>query len=203
MSLLLVAPRMRVQLRVVAVAVSCSVCWTLGHALLLERTTTTRAHFLSSVAASFTGVAVLGMDPTECDAAAAAVGSNNPRYIDKNLEMKYGETPGTFFCFGRGIECRKISGMRKIMTTNTNIPPPSCNKIQTATPARAASWCVASRVIQHRTNSPYNRSDWCKNGRLNRPFNLKISFGPIKTMTASFTESLGWSITLMNLPWHP
>lgn len=74
--------------------VSCSFCWTVSHGLALGRTTTTRAHFLSSVAASFSGVAVLGMDPTECDAAGAAVGSNNPRYIEKNLEMKYGETPG-------------------------------------------------------------------------------------------------------------
>ena len=87
-------PRMRVLLLLTAV-LSCPFCLTVSHALALGRTTTTtRAHFLSSVAASFTGVAVLGMDPTECDAAGAAVGSNNPRYIEKNLEMKYGETPG-------------------------------------------------------------------------------------------------------------
>ena len=80
-----------------ALAVSYS-CLTLAQALskCSFPGTTSRAHFLSSAAAAFVGSAVLGMDPTECDAASGedAAGSNNPRYIEKNLEMKYGETPG-------------------------------------------------------------------------------------------------------------
>ena len=87
---------MRVPLFLLQVVLYSS-CSTLARALssLPTTTTTTRAHFLSSAAAAFTGVAVLGMDPMECNAAAQAVGSKNPRYIDKNLEMKFGETPGT------------------------------------------------------------------------------------------------------------
>lgn len=67
----------------------------LAHAIS-QRTalTTCRAQFLSSAAATvFTGAAVWGMDPEECNAAADA--TKNPRYIEKNLEMKYGEYPGT------------------------------------------------------------------------------------------------------------
>lgn len=77
-------------------AVSCS-CITVARALSQRTTiTSSRAHFLSSAAATFTGVSVLAMEPAECDAATKAsnVGSGNPRYIDKNLEMKYGEGPG-------------------------------------------------------------------------------------------------------------
>ena len=72
-------------------ASSCSFL-TLAHALS-HRTLTTRTQFLSSAAAAFSGVAVVAMEPEECDAADKF--SKNPRYIDKNLEMKYGEYPGT------------------------------------------------------------------------------------------------------------
>jgi hypothetical protein len=36
------------------------------------------------------------MNPAECEAMSKSngVGRDNPRYIDKTLEMKYGEGPG-------------------------------------------------------------------------------------------------------------
>ena len=55
----------------------------------------TRSKFLSSSATAFlattTTLTVMGSDPEECQAAPI----NNPRYIDKELEMKYGEDKGT------------------------------------------------------------------------------------------------------------
>jgi len=65
-------------------------------------TTTTRARFLSSstasafVAAVGFGFGVLGQNPDECAAASDMTRdfSKNPRYIDRELEMKVGENPG-------------------------------------------------------------------------------------------------------------
>ena len=49
-----------------------------------------RANFLSSGAATFlTSAAVLASDPEAC---AAAVGKDNPRYIERELEMKVSES---------------------------------------------------------------------------------------------------------------
>jgi hypothetical protein len=55
-----------------------------------------RVRFLSSSAAVFiasTGLA-LGSNPEECMAVSSQF-RDNPRYIDKELQMKYGESPGT------------------------------------------------------------------------------------------------------------
>jgi hypothetical protein len=55
-----------------------------------------RVRFLSSSAAVFiasTGLA-LGNNPEECMAVSSQF-RDNPRYIDKELQMKYGESPGT------------------------------------------------------------------------------------------------------------
>jgi hypothetical protein len=73
-------------------------------------TATTRAHFLSSAAAAFGSGFVLATDPATCQAKMTeTVGSNNPRYIDKEVEMKYGEgpdgNPRT-----RGVLVRRITG---------------------------------------------------------------------------------------------
>lgn len=62
----------------------------------------TRARFLSSSAAAFltASVGVIGFvganSPDECFAAPYSIESfnDNPRYIDKELQMKYGESPG-------------------------------------------------------------------------------------------------------------
>jgi len=83
---------------------------TVAHAIIPRTTTaSSRAHFLSSTAAAFSGAAFAMAQPAECDAATKPVGSGNPRYIDKNLEMKYGETPD-----GnprtRGVLVRRITG---------------------------------------------------------------------------------------------
>ena len=63
----------------------------------------TRARVLSSSAAAFlTAAGVIGFvgasSPDECFAAPYFSESlnDNPRYIDKELQMKYGESPGTF-----------------------------------------------------------------------------------------------------------
>eukprot|EP00521_Asterionellopsis_glacialis_P015942 CAMPEP_0195305714 /NCGR_PEP_ID=MMETSP0707-20130614/36817_1 /TAXON_ID=33640 /ORGANISM="Asterionellopsis glacialis, Strain CCMP134" /LENGTH=311 /DNA_ID=CAMNT_0040369913 /DNA_START=124 /DNA_END=1059 /DNA_ORIENTATION=+ len=66
-----------------------------------------RAKFLSSGAATFlTSAAVLASDPEACE---AVVGNDNPRYIDRELEMKYAEgpdgNPRT-----RGILARRYTG---------------------------------------------------------------------------------------------
>ena len=69
----------------------------------------TRARFLSSSAAAFVtaSAGVIGFvganSPEECWAAAAAPSSNenfkdNPRYIDTEMQMKYGESPGMPNC---------------------------------------------------------------------------------------------------------
>ena len=69
----------------------------------------TRARFLSSSAAAFVtaSAGVIGFvganSPEECWAAAAAPSSNenfkdNPRYIDTEMQMKYGESPGRPNC---------------------------------------------------------------------------------------------------------
>lgn len=53
-----------------------------------------RSRFLSSSAAAFLASgAVLASDPESCDAAKMEA---NPRYIDRDLEMKYGEDKGTY-----------------------------------------------------------------------------------------------------------
>jgi hypothetical protein len=66
----------------------------------------TRARFLSSSTAAFITATtsvfafVAANNPEECLAETGAKGSsNNPRYIDKELQMKYGESPGM------SIEC--------------------------------------------------------------------------------------------------
>ena len=69
----------------------------------------TRTRFLSSSAAAFVtaSAGVIGFvganQPEECWAAAAAPYSNenfkdNPRYIDTEMQMKYGESPGMPNC---------------------------------------------------------------------------------------------------------
>lgn len=67
-----------------------------------------RAKFLSSSAATFlTSAVIMASDPDSCSA--AGVGSNNPRYIDKEVEMSYGNdsngNPRT-----RGLLVRRITG---------------------------------------------------------------------------------------------
>ena len=69
-------------------------------AFSLSTEPSTRARFLSSSATSFLATAaILGSNPEESTAAlmskkkAKNVG-NNPRYMDRELEMKYGEDKG-------------------------------------------------------------------------------------------------------------
>jgi hypothetical protein len=78
---------------------------------LNSKTHASRAHFFSASAATFVATAgvVLGA-PEECQAAKMDPSQNsNPRYIDKELEMKYGEdkdgNPRT-----RGMLVRRITG---------------------------------------------------------------------------------------------
>ena len=60
--------------------------------------TTTRARFLSSFLAS--SALVWANDPQECAAGVGAVGgAGNPRYIEQELQMQYGENKGAFFVF--------------------------------------------------------------------------------------------------------
>jgi hypothetical protein len=71
-------------------------------AFSLSTEPSTRARFLSSSATSFLATAaILGFNPEE--STAAMMGStekktkkvgNNPRYMDRELEMKYGEDKG-------------------------------------------------------------------------------------------------------------
>lgn len=70
-------------------------------ALSLSTNPSTRARFLSSSATTFLATAtILGSNPEE--STAAMMGSkkkvknvgNNPRYVDRELEMKYGEDKG-------------------------------------------------------------------------------------------------------------
>ena len=61
----------------------------------------TRARFLSSSAAAFVATTgALASDPEQCFAAGktSEIGKNNPRYIDQEVQMKYGETPGMSKC---------------------------------------------------------------------------------------------------------
>jgi len=61
-------------------------------------TTTTRARFLSSFLAS--SALVWANDPQECAAGVGAVGgAGNPRYIEQELQMQYGENKGALFMF--------------------------------------------------------------------------------------------------------
>jgi len=53
----------------------------------------TRVRFLSSFLAS--SALVWANDQNEC-AASEQVSNNNPRYIDQELQMKYGENKGAF-----------------------------------------------------------------------------------------------------------
>jgi len=80
----------------------------------------TRAKFLSSTAASafLVTTATLMSDPEECSAAAggkkgggggADSFSNNPRYVDKEMEMKMGENPDGSPRY-RGVLVRRITG---------------------------------------------------------------------------------------------
>ena len=51
-----------------------------------------RSRFLSSTAATFlVSTGVLAVDPESDSCTAAAMGERTPRYIDRELEMKYGE----------------------------------------------------------------------------------------------------------------
>jgi SAM-dependent methyltransferase len=73
--------------------------------------TLSRSRFLSSSAAAFlTSAAVLALDPSPCPAIMDVANSNsNPRYVDRELEMKYAEdgdgNPRT-----RGMLVRRITG---------------------------------------------------------------------------------------------
>ena len=52
----------------------------------------TRSKFLSSTAATFLiATSVLSGDPESCAAKSSMAGVDNPRYIDGELQMKYGE----------------------------------------------------------------------------------------------------------------
>lgn len=67
-----------------------------------------RAKFLSASAAVFaSGVVSANLNPEQCEA--AAIGGNNPRYIDKEVEMNYGNdsngNPRT-----RGMLVRRLTG---------------------------------------------------------------------------------------------
>jgi len=59
-----------------------------------------RTRFLSSSAAVFVTASagmigfVVANSPEECLAAPDSIGSDNPRYIETELQMKYGESPG-------------------------------------------------------------------------------------------------------------
>ena len=64
-----------------------------------------RSNFLSSSAAAFLGAitVVMSDDPETCEAQAADLFNvgrknfkHNPRYIEKELQMQYGEDPGAF-----------------------------------------------------------------------------------------------------------
>ena len=70
----------------------------LGLARSLQQPTlesiSSRSKFLSSTATAFLASAtlVMGTEPEECQAAVStAPTTKNPRYIDQELEMKYGE----------------------------------------------------------------------------------------------------------------
>jgi hypothetical protein len=60
--------------------------------------TSSRSRFLSSTAASFlVSTGVFASDPESCSAAAMSTANKkNPRYIEKELEMKYGEDSSKF-----------------------------------------------------------------------------------------------------------
>jgi hypothetical protein len=60
-------------------------------------TASTRARFLSASAAAFFGATtVLGSAPEQCEAKMEKRSyANNPRYIDREMEMKYADGPGT------------------------------------------------------------------------------------------------------------
>jgi hypothetical protein len=73
----------------------------------LHASSTSRARFLASsatgflVASSFMWSGVMGT-PEVCDAADMAVSNNdsnvNPRYVDRELQMQYGQGPGMYCC---------------------------------------------------------------------------------------------------------
>lgn len=94
------------------------------HGLQLTATTTSsivsRAKFLSASAASFvTATAVMASNPEECDAKmgkdggdndnAALTGRKNPRYIERELEMKYADGPDGN-PRSRGMLVRRLTG---------------------------------------------------------------------------------------------
>jgi len=69
-----------------------SIAWTLTTCSSLQ--SQSRAKFLSSSAAAFlASTAVVGVNPDECYAKMNDF-SQNPRYLDQELEMKYAEGPG-------------------------------------------------------------------------------------------------------------
>jgi hypothetical protein len=66
-------------------------------AFSLSTDPTTRARFLSSSATTFLATAaILGSNPEESTAAMMSKKKtgNNPRYVDRDLQMKYGEDKG-------------------------------------------------------------------------------------------------------------
>lgn len=59
-----------------------------------------RSKFLSSTAATFLiSTSVLSGDPESCAAKSSMAGADNPRYIDGELQMKYGEDSSAYEIF--------------------------------------------------------------------------------------------------------
>lgn len=67
-----------------------------------------RAKFLSSSASFMASISVLGVDPTQCGAKVDP--SKNPRYIDRELDMKIADSPDGTNPRSRGVLVRRFTG---------------------------------------------------------------------------------------------
>jgi hypothetical protein len=79
------------------------------------KSNTSRAQFLSAGAASFvTATTGLATNPESCNAMdkMKTQGTNNPRYIEKELEMKYGDGPDGN-PRSRGVLVRRVSRLNR------------------------------------------------------------------------------------------
>lgn len=111
--------------------------------------TSSRSRFLSSSATAFlasTALVWANIDPEECSAAMPTkVGtkkfSENPRYIEKEMQMQYAEGPGTCACVQRDVGL--LFGKSASFSASSPTHSPTLPHFQTATLEPAVCWCVA------------------------------------------------------------
>lgn len=165
-----------------------------------------RARFLSSTAAAFLSSAAVGA-VEQCQAAswiqqvmdqtAAAINSgtddsfvnsftNNPRYLDQELQMKFGDGPGRS-CSANGARRRDDNRDLFLPCFAVRFLLPYIRlSIQTAILGHGVCWCGGLRETRLLSNFPSAKSRSSRNGPKHPPLVRKISFEPIPMMMDGF-----------------